>query len=150
MPDGSIKVSAAAFPAYVDALVAYRMIMQRILLLLIKEYGRDPIKEYFRVSSLAALVDVDDSHFLTHRSAVKFVANENQAKGRKIIQEMHHELKSNRDIDTFAKYCREAGNMTTAADLPFFLERRLRGARIALSTKNKVSTQERKKAAVSA
>jgi hypothetical protein len=59
----------AAFVAYIDALAAYRIIMQRTVYKLLKEYGATTIQSYFRASSIGNLIDAHDSRFVSHRLA---------------------------------------------------------------------------------
>lgn len=150
MSNKTDEIPAIGFSAYVDAIVAYRMIMQRTLFLLVAEYGAFPIKQHFKTASLANLVDAHDSRFLTHRLAAKFVASQNSPKGRKIIEEMHKHLKFDPSLNAFADLSRQTGNGSIAADLPFYLEHRLRLARTVLMGDTKIGALEQIQVAANA
>jgi hypothetical protein len=128
MEEGFRNQSPDFFLAYVEAIVAYREIMRQTLTKLLQEYGHE-LKRRLGVNSLAALLDVHDPRFLTHRQAAQFAARNRSKNSAKIIDSMHKQLKTNVALDAFSDALRDAGEHALANDLPFFIEYRLRVAR---------------------
>lgn len=117
------------FSAYLEALVAYRMAMRQTLKLLLAAYGDTAVKQHFKATSLANLLDAHDPRFLSHRQAATFISSRKSAQGNQIVEQMYKNLKSDPALHAFSDLLRGAGNRAIADDLPFYIEHRLRLAR---------------------
>ena len=129
--------------AYLQAIVAYRRILRRIMIRLRQEHTEKILLTYFSAQTFSSLVDANSEKFVDRVKFSQLVKHLEGSRGARILNDLYEEFDKDPDLAAFRSLMHKTGNKVIAEDILYFFEHRIKDVRRTLHQQMGALTTEK-------